>query len=107
MLTFCCLRYAYTAAIIGWDPQCHMGEDWIRSMNVDGLPRGRHQPFYHVMVADDESTRYVAEENIHVDPEEISYMPEGFGKIAGRYFKRYDERSKAFVSNVQDEYPED
>lgn len=107
MLTGHRIRYGYTGAIIGWDPQCHMGEGWIRSMNVDGLPRGRQQPFYNVIVADDESQRYVAEDNIHMHPNEVTNMPEGFGKIAGRYFKRFDQHDKAFISNIRDEYPED
>lgn len=28
-------------------------------------------------------------------------------EIAGRYFKRYDERSFTFVSNVKDVFPDD
>ena len=42
-------RYDYIAAITGWDPVCSSGEVWIRQMGVDRLPRGRDQPFYHVL----------------------------------------------------------
>lgn len=42
-------RYGYEAVIIGWDPICTMGEDWIEHMGVDRLDRGRHQSFYHVL----------------------------------------------------------
>ena len=42
-------RYNYNAAITGWDPECSSGESWIRQMGVDRLPRGRDQPFYHVL----------------------------------------------------------
>lgn len=54
--------------------------------------------------ADDKSQRYVAEENI-----EISYeMPgENLMALAGRYFKRWDNAMKVFVSNIKDEYPDD
>jgi F-box protein 21 len=42
-------RYGYLAAIIGWDPECSSSELWIRQMGVDRLPKGRQQPFYHVL----------------------------------------------------------
>lgn len=54
--------------------------------------------------ADDRSQRYVAEENIEVSGE----MPgESLMALAGRYFKRWDDEAKGFVSNVRDEYPDD
>ena len=55
--------------------------------------------------ADDKSVRYVAEENIGVlEDEQPSEM---LMDLAGRYFKRWDARDKAFVSNIRDEYPDD
>lgn len=42
-------RYHYEGVIIGWDPICSAGEDWINNMDIDRLPGGRHQAFYHVM----------------------------------------------------------
>jgi F-box protein 21 len=42
-------RYGYIAAITGWDPECSSSEPWIRQMGVDRLPKGRQQPFYHVL----------------------------------------------------------
>ncbi|KAJ4485027.1 Hemimethylated DNA-binding protein YccV like-domain-containing protein [Lentinula edodes] len=56
-------RYNYTALITGWDPVCKASESWIKEMKVLDLPRGRDQPFYHV-VCMDSSSRYVAEDNI-------------------------------------------
>lgn len=107
-------RYNYHGAITGWDTQCRASDDWIRQMNVDHLSQGRKQCFYHV-VADDGSTRYVAEENI-----ELIYsnsnggyvdapvdMPRGLEKIAGRWFKRWDRNRGRFVSNITEEYPDD
>ncbi|KAF2198990.1 YccV-like-domain-containing protein [Delitschia confertaspora ATCC 74209] len=96
-------RYHYEGVITGWDPSCIMGEDWIRSMDVDGLPRGRHQSFYHVLVCD-KSIRYVAEENISPSTEPPS---SAMLKLAGRHFKRWDPVAGVFISNVKDEYPED
>jgi F-box protein 21 len=53
---------------------------------------------------EDTSIRYVAEENIEIlEPE----VPTTLMGLAGRYFKRWDEGKRIFVSNIQDEYPED
>ncbi|GAB0492191.1 hypothetical protein MMPV_003451 [Pyropia vietnamensis] len=66
-------RYGYRGVIFGADPSCKAGDDWARAMGIDGLPRGRSQPFYHVLV--DERDRpasvgicYVAEENVGIAP---------------------------------------
>ncbi|KAK1863651.1 hypothetical protein I4F81_006205 [Pyropia yezoensis] len=66
-------RYGYRGVIFGADPSCKAGDVWALSMGIDRLPRGRSQPFYHVLV--DERDRpasvgicYVAEENVGADP---------------------------------------
>lgn len=102
-------RRGYLAIIYGWDPYCKMQEQWITMNQVDTLPNGRHQPFYNVIV-EDESTRYVAEENVVLlKPGEISReeLISSFPIEIGKWFKRYDEESGTFVSNVRQEYPED
>ena len=48
--------------------------------------------------------RYVAEENIEMTSREPSPT---LMALAGQHFKRWDEKAKAFVSNIKDEYPED
>ncbi|KAL8944823.1 MAG: hypothetical protein Q9216_000245 [Gyalolechia sp. 2 TL-2023] len=53
---------------------------------------------------EDKSVRYVAEENI-VDVSIDAGV--NLMSLAGRHFKRYDQGSKAFVSNLKDEYPDD
>ncbi|KAI4180490.1 MAG: hypothetical protein L6R41_007212, partial [Letrouitia leprolyta] len=96
-------RYNYQGVITGWDVECAAGETWMSQMGVDRLSRGRHQSFYHVLV-EDKSVRYVAEENI-VD---VSIdAGANLMLLAGRHFKRYDQGSKIFVSNLKDEYPDD
>ncbi|KAF8424105.1 hypothetical protein EV426DRAFT_103045 [Tirmania nivea] len=92
-------RYHYEAVITGWTRSCSTNENWIRSMDVDRLKRGRHQPFYNVFVADG-SSRYVAEDNIV----EIR-SPKGGGILGGflcmgKWFRR-------FISNLREEYPDD
>ncbi|KAF8978768.1 hypothetical protein BGZ46_006148 [Entomortierella lignicola] len=57
--------YRYTGAIYGYDLKCEAEEEWIRSMGIDSLKHGRHQPFYNALLGDG-SRRYVAQENIHV-----------------------------------------
>jgi len=114
-------RYNYAGVIFGWDVECNATTDWIVRMGVDRLPRGRQQSFYHVLYAiqlpsiaftifanlvraDDHSARYVAEENIKIEEGDV---PFGLLTTAGRYFKRWDQTSRTFVSNVRDEYPDD
>ena len=120
-------RYLYEAVITGWTRSCSASENWIRTMDVDRLKRGRHQPFYNVFVADG-SSRYVAEDNIV----EIR-SPLGGGVLSGflcvgKWFRRFEEvrggegngdgswdgegagggnRGGRFVSNLREEFPDD
>ncbi|KAL8705547.1 MAG: hypothetical protein Q9201_001364 [Fulgogasparrea decipioides] len=96
-------RYNYQAVITGWDVECAQSENWMSQMRVDQLSRGRHQSFYHVLV-EDKSVRYVAEENIDSNPAEVGV---NLMSLAGRHFKRWDNSSRMFVSNIRDEYPDD
>lgn len=54
--------------------------------------------------AEDKTNRYVAQDNIIPTDDEPSDALKG---LAGRYFLRYDEGAKMFVSNVRGEYPDD
>jgi F-box protein 21 len=42
-------RYDYEGVVTGWDTNCDAGEEWIQNMDVDRLPKGRQQAFYHVL----------------------------------------------------------
>jgi len=95
-------RYNYQAVITGWDMECGQNSTWIARNNVDALSRGRKQSFYHVLV-EDSSFRYVAEENIQID---VISDPAALMGLAGRFFKRWDEENRVFVSNIRDEYPD-
>lgn len=53
----------------------------------------------------DNSVRYVAEENIELTGEDFQ-PSEAMLKLAGRHFKRWDEKNRTFVSNIRDEYPD-
>ncbi|GAA5942810.1 hypothetical protein JCM1841_006913 [Sporobolomyces salmonicolor] len=103
--------YGYTAVIRGWDDTCRASETWIQQMQIDRLPFGRHQPFYHVIV-DDGSSRYIAQENvtdlsIPTSALEVLIADESFG----RYFRKRgkDESGRwCFVKSweVEAEYPD-
>ena len=54
--------------------------------------------------AEDKSNRYVAQDNIIPTDDAPS---DALMKLAGRYFLRYDEEARMFVSNVREEYPDD
>jgi hypothetical protein len=60
---------------------------------------------------EDESTRYVAEENVMLlSKEELDGMGEVhelFPIEIGMWFLRYDKVAGRFVSNVKEEYPDD
>ncbi|GAA5993400.1 hypothetical protein JCM10908_002647 [Rhodotorula pacifica] len=108
--------FGYLAITRGFDYRCEAGEQWIRQMQVDRLPLGRHQPFYHVVV-EDGSARYVAQENITdsfiSDAEVESFFAQ---ESLGRYFRRREWVAAspsragrwAFVpsESVAAEYPE-
>ncbi|KAL8656220.1 MAG: hypothetical protein Q9226_002733, partial [Calogaya cf. arnoldii] len=96
-------RYHYQGVITGWDVECAAAESWISQMGVDRLSKGRHQSFYNVLV-EDKSVRYVAEENIDDTPMDVET---GLMSLAGRHFKRWDDTSEKFISNIKDEYPDD
>lgn len=56
---------------------------------------------------EDKSVRYVAEENIEPVSLSVAEVPEMLMAIAGKHFKRWDEETRTFVSNIRDEYPDD
>lgn len=42
-------RYGYEAIVVGWDKRCEQSEDWVETMGVNSLLRGKAQPFYHAV----------------------------------------------------------
>jgi F-box protein 21 len=54
--------------------------------------------------AEDNSVRYVAQENIVAL---LEAPARELTELAGRYFKRWDDEGKTFVSNIREEYPHD
>ncbi|EGN93128.1 hypothetical protein SERLA73DRAFT_78970 [Serpula lacrymans var. lacrymans S7.3] len=108
------IKLAYVGCIIGWAPTCMASEDWIIQGGVDAFPRGRHQPFYTVIF--DNSTRYVAEENIGPHVLDRTSIMEYFSKcpMIERFFEGVrlsaDEKGRARLlpaPELQLAYPED
>ncbi|KAI3427151.1 hypothetical protein D9Q98_007088 [Chlorella vulgaris] len=99
-------RYQYRGVIVGWDPECQAGEEWIEQMRVDRLPGGRHQPFYHVLPDPEDrpgqDLTYVAQENIELEALSAlhSHSP-GFAlhPDVGRYFTRLARGGARYYKN--------
>lgn len=68
-------------------------------------PRSR-DPTNNFCSGKDASSRYVAEENIEIISIE-KQVADSFPLEAGKYFKRWDDQQKVFVSNIRSEFPED
>ena len=73
-------KHGYRGVVVGHDPSCLQSEAWCAQMGVDTLPRGRLQPFYHILVdrRDREGGQitYVAEENVALPPTDGAFAVE-------------------------------
>ncbi|KAF2667052.1 hypothetical protein BT63DRAFT_416123 [Microthyrium microscopicum] len=98
-------KYHYTGMIIGWDPSCKAPSEWQTQHRIEDLSGGGDQCFYNI-VSDDGIERYVAQENMRMFHGTES-PGEALMRLAGRYFLRWDEENRAFVSNLKEEYPDD
>jgi len=96
-------RYGYQAAIVTWDVKCDASEDWQVNNRISSLPSGGDQPFY-LAIAEDKSSRYVAQENIELTDGPPS---EKLLRHAGRWFRRWDHPTGRFVSNLKHLFPDD
>jgi len=50
--------------IVGWDRECRQPEEWCKENDVDLLPKGRAQPFYHLLVDRHNVMAYVPQEMV-------------------------------------------
>jgi F-box protein 21 len=99
-------RYAYRGVIYGWDDRCKATDHWMQTMNIDGLPGGRRQPFYNVLVDShfrpDQST-YVAQENIEVCHRGQGEDDESFLVLhseIGEHFDGIEEGASRYTPNA-------
>ncbi|KAI8814560.1 Transglutaminase-like superfamily-domain-containing protein [Cladochytrium replicatum] len=94
------IRENYSAVVVGWDPVCDMD---LRRTNV--FPRGRNQPFYHVRRSNRQTSHYVAEDLLELDPNGSLYI----GAWLGRFFDAWNEDTSRFIPNrdVRSVYPND
>ncbi|XP_052233732.1 F-box only protein 21-like isoform X5 [Dreissena polymorpha] len=91
-------RLNYDCVISGWDYKCEASHEWKLQNPMTGLS----QPFYIVLV-EDGSRRYVAEEDleVHPDPHIISH------REVGKYFSTFDGYRYIMNSEKVAEYPDD
>lgn len=86
-------RFNYTCVLYGWDERCEMSTDWQERMGIGQLEHQANQPYYKVL-ADDESERYVAQENLLETTRGI-FIPH---RHVGKYFELFD--GERFVPNA-------
>ena len=66
-------RFFGRCVVVGWDEVCPQGEDWIRSNRIrENLVFGTEQPFYHVLLEQDEIPRCCSQENLALHREDTS-----------------------------------
>jgi len=87
-------RYNYVGVIYGWNAECEMSVDWQREMGVDKLSGGSTQPFYNVLVHNNQNSTYVAQENILTDCQVMVVNNE-----LGRFFKSFESENTKYVPN--------
>ena len=92
--------------IAGWDSRCRQPETWCRANDVDSLPMGRDQPFYHVLV-DNNRYAYVAQEHVEctgVEPITHKSFDEYF---SGEVTDEADEARRTYVPTreAREQYP--
>ncbi|KAL6066136.1 F-box protein 21 [Balamuthia mandrillaris] len=91
--------YGYRGVIFGWDESCQASDMWMLQMGVHGLPHGKDQPFYQVLVEESDrpnQTTYVAQENIVlVEEPNVRVQQEELGA----YFSRYEASVPRYVPN--------
>ena len=104
------LRGERRGVIVGWDCQCRQPEEWIKSNNIDALPNGRAQPFYHVLLHANASTdgtegkfAYVAQERVEC----IDVQPINHPRFSQAFTGKVDEQRGAWepVDAVREQYP--
>uniref|UniRef100_F7B5M3 Hemimethylated DNA-binding domain-containing protein n=1 Tax=Ciona intestinalis TaxID=7719 RepID=F7B5M3_CIOIN len=101
------LKYGYVCVVRGWDNYCDMSVRWQRLMGIPQLNDGATQPYYNVLVHEDGSERYAAQENLEVLKGGLAVEHEEIGK----YFQsiKHDDGKIYYEPNQQLklEYPED
>jgi hemimethylated DNA binding protein len=58
-------RFFQRCVVVGWDATCQQGEEWVCSNRIrENLTFGTEQPFYHVLLEQDDVPRYCSQENL-------------------------------------------
>ncbi len=101
---------AFRGVIVGYDLHCRAPPDWIAN-NVDGLPNGCAQPFYHVLcdVRDQSSGEvlYVAQDNVVGVRRAAAARRPIEHPLITQYFIDYLEGSYIPNNSLRSRYPDD
>ena len=102
------IKLHYYAVIHEMDETCQESSDWQDIMAVDSLIYKSNQPFYKVIVANDNSSKYVAQENCILASSEYDLQNtfitqlkgnNDFLFFCGQFFTQFDPDSCQFIPN--------
>lgn len=88
-------RFFGRCVVVGWDGTCQQAEAWVRTNRIrENLTFGTDQPFYSVLLEDNEVPRYCSQEN-------LALLAEARGAFdhphAAYYFQRPRDGDGQFV----------
>lgn len=80
-------RFFGRCVVVGWDDTCQMGEAWIKQNRIQqNLTYGVEQPFYHVLLEDNEVPRYCSQENLALLRSSEGFLPAAFAHPHAPFF---------------------
>ena len=100
-------RFFGKCVVVGWDETCQQAEVWVRTNRIrENLTFGTEQPFYSVLLEDNEVPRYCSQENLALIAEA---RPAFDHPHAAYYFQRPRAGDAQFVpaEPLAFVYPED
>ena len=107
-------RFFGRCVVVGWSPTCPMSEDWIAGNRIrENLVNGPDQPFYNVLLEDNDLPRCVSQENVALEPDGAprGRLPKTFDHYGVPYYFDAEDAGDAFAIALTDElrrrFPED
>lgn len=100
-------RFFGKCVVVGWDETCPQSEEWVRANRIrENLEFGTAQPFYQVLLEDNEIPRCCSQENLALADEP---GPRVFSHPHAALYFQGLQRARAFVPSpaLAYVYPED
>ena len=80
-------RFFGHCVVVGWDSTCQQGEAWVKQNRIQqNLKYGVNQPFYNVLLEDNEIPRYCSQENLALLRSSEAFLPRAFGHAHAPFF---------------------